>query len=230
MYLLTLYRIEIENSPSSPPFDSLYYISIKMLSEPKTEIHSRIVVIGASLTGLSFIKTLVTVRFLDDIILIFSQLPYLYFSNITIIYPGSPDQTASPFHHNPCSEYNDTTIEALLQLPNITRTCGARLVEIERREKRVIYEIEADGEIDSYAVPYDYLVLTSSRTYKLPQSLTSLQTYPSFGILDLASADEEGLESVKEACKDILGYRDELSKILVYGSNWDGKYHYTFNT
>jgi hypothetical protein len=35
-----------------------------MQSEPKTEIHSRIVVIGASLTGLSFVKTLVTVRLL----------------------------------------------------------------------------------------------------------------------------------------------------------------------
>lgn len=46
------------------PYHSFYYISTKLLSEPKTEIHSRIVVVGASLTALSFIKTLVTVSHL----------------------------------------------------------------------------------------------------------------------------------------------------------------------
>jgi hypothetical protein len=149
----------------------------------------------------------------------------LYFSNITIIYPGTPElcSSSSPFHHNPNPDYDESTIEALLQLPNVSRTCAARLVEIERREKRVIYEIEVDENVDSYAVPYDYLVLTSSRTYKLPQTLTSLQSYPEFGILDLGSADEEGIDRVRDACKELLGYRDELSKILVYGSNWDGE-------
>lgn len=141
-----------------------------------------------------------------------------------MIYPGSKrfPSTSSPFHHNPCPEYNDVIISSLLKLPNITLIHGGRLIGIERKDKIAIYEVESDDGVGEYTVSYDYLVLTISRAYRLPQSLTLLQNYPSFGILDLDCADKESIERIGDACKGILGYRDELSKILVYGSSLDG--------
>lgn len=62
--------LEDENPNSRPSsrigniineFDSAYFINRRYLSEPKTEIQSRIVVIGASRTGLSFVRSLTMV-------------------------------------------------------------------------------------------------------------------------------------------------------------------------
>ncbi len=62
---------QLSENPNSTPFsrignivkqyDSAYFINRRYMSEPKTEIQSRIVVIGASRTGLSFIRSLTMV-------------------------------------------------------------------------------------------------------------------------------------------------------------------------
>jgi len=63
-----------------PPF-ALCFTTKRILSEPKIVKNSRIVVIGASDTGISFIEALLSIS-------------YLHFTNIILIAPGG-----LPHHH-----------------------------------------------------------------------------------------------------------------------------------
>ena len=65
-----------------PPF-ALCFSTKRLLSEPKIIKNSRIVVVGASDTGISFVEALLSIS-------------YLQFSNITLISPGG-----LPHHHVP---------------------------------------------------------------------------------------------------------------------------------
>ena len=60
---------------------SLSFITRRLLSEPKIVKNSRIVVVGGSDTGISFVEALLSIS-------------YLHFTNITLIQPGG-----LPHHH-----------------------------------------------------------------------------------------------------------------------------------
>ena len=51
---------------------TLHFTSVRLLSETKTRVHSRIVVVGASTAGLAFLYTLLSI-------------PHLHFSNLLLV-------------------------------------------------------------------------------------------------------------------------------------------------
>ena len=131
------------------PFDAeesafaLWFTTRRLLSEPKIVKNSRIVVVGASDTGVSFIEALLSVS-------------YLRFTNIVLISPGG-----LPHHHftNPhtnlkvySTSYTNEELKLLI-LENRVKVINARKIDIDRSSKHIILH---DGSI----VPYDTLVLT----------------------------------------------------------------------
>jgi len=124
------------------PF-ALCFTSKKLLSEAKIVKNARIVVIGASDTGISFVEALLSIT-------------YLNFTNITLIAPGK-----LPHHHLPQKKTNlkcqstSYTNEELqkLMLESRIQVLDARMTDIDRNDKNVILD---DGKV----VPYDTLVLT----------------------------------------------------------------------
>ena len=124
-----------------PPF-ALCFLTKRLLSEPKIVKNSRIVVVGASDTGISFIEALLSIG-------------YLNFTNITLVAPGG-----LPHHHIPEKKTNlkaystSYTSEELkkLMLESRIRVLDARMVDIDRSDKNIILN---DGNV----IPYDNLVL-----------------------------------------------------------------------
>lgn len=114
----------------------------RLLSEPKILKNSRIVVVGASDTGISFVEALLSIN-------------YLHFSNITLISPGG-----LPHHHVPDKRGNlkaystSYTSEELkkLMLESRIQVVDARMTDIDRSDKNVILH---NGRV----IPYDTLVL-----------------------------------------------------------------------
>jgi hypothetical protein len=135
------------------PF-ALTFTSKKLLSEAKIVKNARIVVIGASDTGISFTEALLTIT-------------YLHFTNITLIAPGG-----LPHHHLPTKKSNlktqstSYTNEELtkLMLESRITVLDARMTDIDRSDKNVILD---DGRV----VPYDTLILTMGIQEKTLDSL-----------------------------------------------------------
>jgi len=122
---------------------ALCFTTKRLLSEPKIVKNSRIVVVGASDTGISFIEALLSIS-------------YLHFTNITLIAPGG-----LPHHHyeNRASNlkaystsYTNQELHRLM-LESRIKVINARMVDIDRQDKNVILN-------DSTIIPYDTLVLT----------------------------------------------------------------------
>ena len=121
---------------------ALCFTTKRLLSEPKIIKNSRIVVVGASDTGISFIEALLSIS-------------YLQFTNIVLIAPGG-----LPHHH-----YDDksTNLKAYstsythqelkrLMLETRVRVINARMTDIDRSDKNVILH-------DDTIIPYDTLIL-----------------------------------------------------------------------
>jgi NADH dehydrogenase FAD-containing subunit len=104
--------------------------------------NSRVVVVGASDTGISFIEALLSIG-------------YLNFTNITLIAPGG-----LPHHHIPDKKTNLKSYSTSytseehkkLMLESRVRVLDSRMVDIDRSDKNIILN---DGNV----VPYDNLVL-----------------------------------------------------------------------
>ncbi len=124
------------------PF-ALCFTTKRILSEPKIVKNSRIVVVGASDTGISFIEALLSIS-------------YLNFTNIILIAPGG-----LPNHHFDDKAQNLKAYSTsythrelkMLMLETRVHVINARMVEIDRSEKNVILH-------DDSVVPYDTLILT----------------------------------------------------------------------
>jgi hypothetical protein len=123
------------------PF-ALCFTTKKILSEAKIVKNARIVVIGASDTGISFVEALLTIT-------------YLKFTNITLIAPGG-----LPHHNLPTKKsnfktqstsYTNEELQKLMLESRIT-VLDARMTDVDRSDKNVILD---DGRV----VPYDTLVL-----------------------------------------------------------------------
>lgn len=122
---------------------ALCFINKKYLSEPKIVVNTRIVVVGASDTGVSFIESLLSNR-------------YLQFTNIYLLAPGglsyyhideyNKNMKSSSFSYT-LREYRNLLLE------NRVTVIDARLIEIDREEKRIILN-------DESVLRYDILLLT----------------------------------------------------------------------
>jgi hypothetical protein len=125
------------------PF-ALCFTTKRLLSEPKIVKNSRIVVVGASDTGISFIEALLSIG-------------YLSFTNIVLIAPGG-----LPHHHigdkraqnlkSYSTSYTQQELKRLM-LETRVRVINARMVDIDRSDKNII--LDDDNKI----IPYDTLVL-----------------------------------------------------------------------
>ena len=136
------------------PF-ALCFSTKRLLSEPKIVKNSRIVVVGASDTGISFIEALLSIS-------------YLQFTNIVLIAPGG-----LPHHHfgndksqNLKAQSTSYTQQEMkrLMLETRVRVINARMVDIDRSDKNIILH-------DQTIIPYDTLVLAMGLQDKTLQSM-----------------------------------------------------------
>lgn len=124
-----------------PPF-ALCFSTRRMLSEAKIVKNSRIVVVGASDTSISFIEALLSIS-------------YLHFTNIVLLAPGDLPQRHFADKREGLKAYSTSyTNEELkkLMLESRVRVINARMVDIDRSDKNIILD-------DETVIPYDTLVL-----------------------------------------------------------------------
>jgi len=151
------------------PF-ALCFTTKRLLSEPKIIKNSRIVVVGASDTGISFIEALLSIS-------------YLNFTNITLIAPGG-----LPHHHFDeklqnlkaySTSYSQQELKRLM-LETRVQVINARMVDIDRSDKNIILH-------DDSIIPYDTLVLAMGLQDKTLASLG----YVSRGVVPLQHGKEQ---------------------------------------
>ncbi|XP_043075687.1 cilia- and flagella-associated protein 61 [Puntigrus tetrazona] len=135
------------------PF-ALYHTNRKLTMEPKVTVNGRIVVVGASDTGLAFLEAL-------------TFCPHLRFNNLTLISThGLPDRSSDDNMRFLATShcYSDQD-GARLSLRSWISVVKGKMKAIDREAKHV--ELMEDGK-----VKYDYLILCTGLQYQMP-SLTS---------------------------------------------------------
>jgi len=136
---------------------SVYFLTRKLLSEPKIVNNARIVVVGASDTALALLEALISV-------------PYLHFSHLYLVAPQAQTRLKRPRglvnpatqklslpHGAPAPFFACTSSYTREELSELgigarVRVVDSRMVDIDRQAKAVVLP---DGSI----LPYDYLVL-----------------------------------------------------------------------
>lgn len=141
-------RLPVSNPPVAPESSfALFFITKKLLVEPKLVVNKRVVVVGASDTAIQCIRDLLLV-------------PYLYLTNITLI---SPDGIPKPTGHAaliaqdmlPRRSTEYTTIELdQMSLSSRVRVIESRVVDLDREGQTVVFP-------DHSFVCYDYLILAT---------------------------------------------------------------------
>uniref|UniRef100_A0A8C3SFM6 Cilia and flagella associated protein 61 n=1 Tax=Chelydra serpentina TaxID=8475 RepID=A0A8C3SFM6_CHESE len=131
---------------------ALNHINRKLMLEPKVCVNARIVVVGASNVGISFLETLIFC-------------PHLKFNNLTLIsthgLPGKnpPGSTNRGFLiHSHC--FNDKDY-ALMSLCSWVNVVVDKMTGIDRAAKHVVVS-------KGKKVPYDHLVLCTGQQYQVP--------------------------------------------------------------
>ncbi len=94
-------------------------------------------------------------------------------------------------------------------MPNV-RYIQERLEDIDREGKKAICSSDA-------TVPYDILLLATSRQYKMDKELTERESFPESGIINLNDHDSS-IEILREYVEE---FSDDESSIIVYGSTLD---------
>lgn len=188
---------------------SLCFTTRRLLSEPKIIKNSRIVVVGASDTTLSFIEALLSIS-------------YLSFTNIILVSPGG-----LPHHHFQekkdnlkaySTSYTNDELKRLM-LENRIRVVDARMVDIDRGDKNVILG-------DETLIPYDTLILGMGLQDKTLNSVGFI----SRGIAPLIEGKQriEGLISIDDpylyqhlrsdgTLMQIITNRKSPQNVIVYG-------------
>ncbi|NXS60403.1 CFA61 protein, partial [Brachypteracias leptosomus] len=131
---------------------SLSHINRKLLLEPRRSINTRVVVVGASDVGISFLETLVFC-------------PHLKFNNLTLIsIHGLPGKDLPGSRHprflinSHCFSDEDSARVSLCSWVDVV---VGTMTGINRSAKCVVVSKEKK-------VPYDYLVLCTGQSYQVP--------------------------------------------------------------
>nr|XP_002126453.1 cilia- and flagella-associated protein 61 [Ciona intestinalis] len=136
------------NAPServiskSPPY-AINHINRKLTLEPKVTINARIVVVGASDVGISFLESL-------------CFCPHLRFNNLTLVSKRGLPQTLLS-----SSESYSRDDLARLSLRSWVNIVQGFMTDIDRKRKHVI---TADGA----RVAYDHLIICTGQQYQIP--------------------------------------------------------------
>ncbi|CUG90290.1 Hypothetical protein, putative [Bodo saltans] len=178
----------------------LYHSSRKSLSDEKTKIHARIVVVGAGTTGLAFIHSLLSI-------------PYLQFTNILLV---STD--GLPLHPNQQElNWNSDSLDFLereymtLRIGKRVRLLEGTMIDFDKFDKYIC----TDG---SNCEPYDYLFITAGRQYAIPRELVS-QHGAKNGVFPLCN--QHYIAKIKQHIHESEIYEDDLSSAVIFGTNLD---------
>lgn len=121
---------------------ALSIVPKKLLSETKIPVNARIVVVGASDCGLSFLESLLSA-------------PHLLFNSLTLLAPGGLEYHHS--HHLPLvagtAAYSHQELRRIM-LELRVRILDSRMVQIDRQQKCCILH-------DGSMLPYDYLIVAT---------------------------------------------------------------------
>jgi hypothetical protein len=126
----------------------LSFITKRLLTEPKILVNTRIVVVGASATGIAFIQNLLFT-------------PYLSFSNIMLVshdgFGDGEEEDKDVTRMRPVDEdFPSKGTLVALGLHHRVRVAAKEMVELDRSSKAIVLD-------DDTVVPYDVLILTSGR-------------------------------------------------------------------
>eukprot|EP00927_Polykrikos_kofoidii_P026521 TRINITY_DN23591_c0_g1_i1.p1 TRINITY_DN23591_c0_g1~~TRINITY_DN23591_c0_g1_i1.p1 ORF type:complete len:1577 (+),score=347.68 TRINITY_DN23591_c0_g1_i1:82-4731(+) len=121
---------------------ALSIVAKKLLSETKIPVNARIVVVGASDCGLSFLESLLSI-------------PHLHFNSLTLLAPGGLEYHHA--HHLPLiagsAAYSHQELRRIM-LELRVRILDSRMVQIDRQQRCCILH-------DRSVLPYDYLIVAA---------------------------------------------------------------------
>lgn len=199
-----------DESPIAPAADrALFFLTRKLISEPKIVNNTRILVVGASDTALAFLESLISV-------------PYINFTSLYLLAPHAAKKLLHPrgelqlddsvasatFFSRTCS-YSANEL-ASLNLGARVRLIDGMLVDIDRTRKAVSLP-------DESIVPYDYLIFAPELG---DQSLRNLSADAALyrGVFSLC--DEEAAATACEFLKTAAGSNSSMP-VVVYGGSVD---------
>uniref|UniRef100_A0A8C6XLX7 L-amino-acid oxidase n=1 Tax=Naja naja TaxID=35670 RepID=A0A8C6XLX7_NAJNA len=190
---------------------ALYHFNRKLSLEPKVSVNCRIVVVGSSNVGISFLETLIFC-------------PHLKFNNLTLISAhGLPGKDES--NNLYCFNEDDY---ALMSLGSWINVVAGKMIAINRSAKHVIVSKEKK-------VLYDHLILCTGQQYQVPcpsdadikKLLTNREVPTNYqqrytGVvpsnLFIISDDEDALAAMKWLKEKVI---DSTGNIIVYGNTID---------
>mmetsp|Transcript_104630 Transcript_104630/g.197075 ORF Transcript_104630/g.197075 Transcript_104630/m.197075 type:complete len:1537 (-) Transcript_104630:70-4680(-) len=121
---------------------ALSIVAKKLLSETKIPVNARIVVVGASDCGLSFLESLLSI-------------PHLLFNSLTLLAPGGLEYHHA--HHLPLiagtAAYSHQELRRIM-LELRVRILDSRMVQIDRQQRCCVLH-------DGAMLPYDYLIVAA---------------------------------------------------------------------
>lgn len=178
----------------------LWHATRKSLSDEKTKIHARIVVIGSSTTGLACIHALLSI-------------PYLLFTNVLLVSgDGLPEH---PNHRDLL--WSVDTLDFLereyisLKIGKRLRVMEGTMIDFDKFDKYICSD-------SSNCEPYDHLLITAGRQYTIPKELLS-QHGAKNGVFPLSNSHH--IAKVKQHIHESEIYEDDLSSAVIYGFNLD---------